>query len=115
MDVAPGAPSFPVFEPVVAAAFDAGVVLIGPAVIGPFGGVVDLTESGGQAAARVVAVRGEEHGGLSGGPGEHSGLSAEVDREAVGAEHGPADVPGERSSEHGVGVEDLSGGGFASP
>ena len=113
MDVAPGAPSFSVFHSVVAAAFDAGVDLIGTAVVGPFDGVVDFAQFGGQATAEVVALDGEELGGLSGGAGEHPDFAAEVDREVVGAEHDAADVPGECCAQDGVRVEDLAGGGFA--
>ena len=74
VDVASGAPSFSVFVPVVSAAFDAGVVLIGGATFVVLDGVVDLAEFGGESAAEVVALDGEEFGGIAGGPGEQAGL-----------------------------------------
>ncbi len=102
------------FLPVVDAASDAGVDLIGRTVVGdPFGRVVDVAPVGGELTSGVFTVTDHEPGRVAGGTREQALLASQVDGDTVGIDHGASHVAGERGTEYVVRVELDAVGGFA--
>ena len=113
MDVTSGAESSFVFGAIVGSAHDRGVVLVGAAVLVPFGAVVDLTPRSGHVAARVFAGVDQQPCGVAGGAGEHPLGASEVDWPGGGAEHDASPVSGEQRTQHIGRTQRDAGRGFA--
>ena len=88
-------------------------MLVGVSAVGPFVGVVDVAQLGGEFAAGMLATQGQQSGGLTRWALEQSTPAAEVDRHPGGVDDDPTDVAGECCSEYVVGVQDHPVAGFA--
>src|SRR5690606_4811646 len=86
-------------EPVVVAAGDVGVVLVGAAALVPFVVVIDLGPFGREGAAGELAGAGEEQGGLAGESGEEALFGAVVGDHPARVEHDPTHVPGQQGAQ----------------
>src|SRR6056297_3642001 len=99
VDAAASGELLAVFLAVVVAAVDAGVDLVGGAVVDPFGDVVDFAEVFWEVAAGVVAASHEQLGRFTRGAGEEPLLAAHVDHDALRVDDDPSDVAGEQGAQ----------------